>query len=113
MSQARPHVLVVDAEKRVLDRLAVELSQGGFDVTCAESGCAALELVRARRFDLVVADVGALGMEGAEIIAALKAISPDLETSSPAPRAPARRPRWSASRAAPTTSSKSPTTSRT
>ncbi|WP_437620081.1 response regulator [Sorangium sp. So ce1151] len=79
MSQARPHVLVVDAEKRVLDRLAVELSEGGFDVTCAESGRAAIELVRARRFDLAVADVRAPGMEGAEIIAALKAISPDLE----------------------------------
>ncbi|WP_437587217.1 response regulator [Sorangium sp. So ce1000] len=79
MSQARPHVLVVDAEKRVLDGLAIELSQGGFDVTCAQSGLAAIELVKARRFDLVVADVGAPGMEGAGTIAALKAISPDLE----------------------------------
>lgn len=79
MSQARPHVLVVDAEKRVLDRLAVELSDGGFDVTCAESGLAAIELVKARRFDLAVADVRAPGMEGAGTIAVLKAISPDLE----------------------------------
>ncbi|WP_438023796.1 response regulator [Sorangium sp. So ce233] len=79
MSQARPHVLVVDAEERVLDRLAVELREGGFDVTCAESGLAAIELVKARRFDLAVADVRAPGMEGAETIAALKAISPDLE----------------------------------
>lgn len=79
MSQARPHVLVVDAEKRVLDRLALELNQGGFDVTCAESGLAAIELVKARRFDLVVADVGALGTEGAGTIAALKALGPDLE----------------------------------
>ncbi|WP_437568186.1 response regulator [Sorangium sp. So ce542] len=79
MSQARPHVLVVDAEKRVLDRLAVELSDGGFDVTCAESGLAAIELVKARRFDLAIADVKAPGMEGAGTIAALKAISPDLE----------------------------------
>lgn len=79
MSQARPHVLVVDAEERVLDRLAVELREGGFDVTCAESGLAAIELVKARRFDLAVADVRAPGMESGEAIAALKAISPDLE----------------------------------
>ncbi|XXX74396.1 response regulator [Sorangium sp. So ce134] len=79
MSQARPHVLVVDAEKRVRDRLAVELSDGGFDVTCADSGLAAIELVKARRFDLAVADVRAPGMEGAGTIATLKAISPDLE----------------------------------
>ncbi|WP_437776746.1 response regulator [Sorangium sp. So ce1097] len=90
MSQARPHVLVVDAEKRVLDRLAVELREGGFDVTCAESGLAALELVKARRFDLAVADVRAPGMEGAEIIAALKAISPDLEIIVGAPRTSAQ-----------------------
>ncbi|AUX46291.1 transcriptional regulator [Sorangium cellulosum] len=79
MSQARPHVLVVDAEKRVRDRLVHELNDGGFDVTCVDSGLAAIELVKARRFDLAVADVRAPGMDGPETIAALKAISPDLE----------------------------------
>lgn len=79
MSQARPHVLVVDAEQRVRDRLADELREGGFNVTCADTGPAAIELVKARRFDLAVADVRAPGMGGPETVAALKAISPDLE----------------------------------
>ncbi|AUX25367.1 transcriptional regulator [Sorangium cellulosum] len=79
MSQARPHVLVVDAEQRIRDRLADELREGGFDVTCADTGLAAIELVKARRFDLAVADIRAPGMGGPETVAALKALSPDLE----------------------------------
>lgn len=79
MSQARPRVLVMDAERGARDRLADALEHGGFEVTCAESGAAAIELVKARRFDIAITDVRAAGTTAAETIAALKALCPDLE----------------------------------
>jgi DNA-binding response OmpR family regulator len=72
-------VLVVDAERGARGKLADALGEGGFDVTCAESGPAAIELVESRGFDLAITDVRAPGMTAPETIAALKAISPDLE----------------------------------
>lgn len=79
MSQARPHVLVIDDEVGIREMLSYELGQEGFDVTCASSGMAAIEMLKSRRFDVAVSDFKMPGMTGAETVAALKAIDPDLE----------------------------------
>ncbi len=51
------HILAVDDEKRILDLIEKYALFSGFDVTCATDGRQAVELCRARKFDLVIMDV--------------------------------------------------------
>jgi len=79
MTAARATVLVIDDEQDMREMLAFELSQDGFEVATAESGMAGVEAVKKRRFDLAVTDLKMPGMDGAQTVAALKEIEPDLE----------------------------------
>lgn len=58
--------------------LAANLELEGFDVTEAESGERALELLAQRPFDLVVSDVRMPGMQGLELFRRAKRIHPDM-----------------------------------
>lgn len=76
MSTAR--VLVVDDERGVRDMLQFELGHDGYQVDTAESGARAVEMLRKHRYDAVITDYKMPGMNGAETIAALKRMEPDL-----------------------------------
>ena len=56
----RAAVLVIDDEPGIRDMLAYELSMEGFDVETAESGMAAVEAVKRRKFDLAVGQLSPL-----------------------------------------------------
>ncbi len=71
-------VLVVDDEFSVRDSLSRWLRKDGFDAVACESGAAALELARARRFDAAVVDIRMPGMDGLDLQAALRAIDAGL-----------------------------------
>ncbi|MGQ0653931.1 MAG: response regulator [Betaproteobacteria bacterium] len=70
-----PAVLFVDDEERVLNALAA-LFDGVYDVATVTSGAAALELLKARRFLVVVSDQRMPGMTGVELLREMRGIAP-------------------------------------
>ncbi|MBZ0270536.1 response regulator [bacterium] len=72
-------VLVIDDEPGIRDLLAFELTQENFEVETAESGYAAVEAVKRRKFDLAITDLKMHGMDGVATVEALRKIDPDLE----------------------------------
>lgn len=71
-------ILVVDDEKEFLSLIEKRLSRRRMEVRTADSGQAALEIVRAERFDAVVMDVRMPGMDGLETLRQMKQIAPAL-----------------------------------
>ena len=68
-------ILVVDDEPQLRRALRAALSALGFVVADAESGEAALEMVRAEQFDLVLLDINMPGLSGLETCRAIRARS--------------------------------------
>jgi two-component system KDP operon response regulator KdpE len=68
-------ILVVDDEPQLRRALRATLSALGFVVAGAESGEAALEMVRAEKFDLILLDINMRGLSGLETCRALRARS--------------------------------------
>lgn len=75
----RASILVIDDEPGLRDMLAYELSQDGFEVETADSGMAAVERVKRRKFDLAITDLKMPGMDGIATLEALRKIDPDME----------------------------------
>ncbi|MEX2179742.1 MAG: HD domain-containing phosphohydrolase [Gemmatimonadaceae bacterium] len=71
-------VLVVDDEPTIRLVLAKYLRTRGFEVTVAESGDAALEVLSGGRFDLMLCDVRMPGLSGVEIVPAALEAQPGL-----------------------------------
>jgi two-component system, NtrC family, response regulator HydG len=74
-----PLVLIVDDEKPNLESLAKIFAREGWRVALAESGAAALEVLRRERVSAVVTDLMMPGMSGDELLRAVKALSPETE----------------------------------
>ena len=62
------HILCVDDDISGLTQLGQQLRQAGYTVTAAASGQAALDLLDAQRFDLVMLDLGMPEMSGLEVL---------------------------------------------
>ncbi len=77
-SPERPRVLVIDDEIEIREALDMFLSSEGYDVATAESGDAAVERAKEQVFELAITDLRMPGMNGAETVAALKRLNPDL-----------------------------------
>jgi EAL domain-containing protein (putative c-di-GMP-specific phosphodiesterase class I) len=73
-----PAVLLVDDEQPILRAFERVLRSKGFDVVMAESGHAALELVMARRFGVIVSDINMPGMSGVELLQVVRAYDLDV-----------------------------------
>lgn len=71
-------VLIVDDEASLRMTLAANLELEGFDVEIAQDGREALEMFRARPFDLVLSDIRMPQMNGVELFRELRALAPDL-----------------------------------
>ena len=69
-----PCALVVDDEVDIAEIFALLLQQAGYEVTIAHSAKDALEIARAKDFDLLLSDIGMPGMNGYELCAAIRAI---------------------------------------
>ncbi|MGI8548091.1 MAG: sigma-54-dependent transcriptional regulator [Gemmatimonadaceae bacterium] len=74
----RPSVLVVDDERGILDVIRILLANNGFTPHVALGGRAGLEQIEAIRPDIVVTDIRMPGVTGAEILAAARAIDPEM-----------------------------------
>jgi two-component system CheB/CheR fusion protein len=72
-------VLLVDDEVDNLEVLREVLAADGHLVSCAQSGHAALDLLRGEgEFDLVLCDVGMPGMSGWQMVREARQLKPDL-----------------------------------
>jgi CheY-like chemotaxis protein len=73
-----PHLILIDDEVDLLHLMAEELTFAGFEVTAVESGRAAIEAARNRRFDVAITDLKMPDLDGLQTAAALKDLDPDL-----------------------------------
>ena len=69
-------ILVVDDEKSMREFLEIMLEKDGYEVSCAESGVQALEVIGRQRFDLVITDIRMKPVDGLQVLKQCKAISP-------------------------------------
>jgi CheY-like chemotaxis protein len=69
---ASRRILVVDDEQEIIDVLKEYLAKGGHIVDSAQDGTRAIELVRARRPDLVFLDIHMPGINGVDALKAIK-----------------------------------------
>jgi DNA-binding response OmpR family regulator len=77
MNQA---VLVVEDEAPIRELIRLHLSLAGFEVTEVGDGTRALDLARARRFDLIVLDVMLPGIDGITLCRALRVEGASVQT---------------------------------
>jgi two-component system KDP operon response regulator KdpE len=66
------HIHVVDDEPQILRTLSTNLAARNYDVAVAPDGETALQLAEARTPDLVILDIGLPGIDGIEVIRALR-----------------------------------------
>ena len=78
---ARATILAVDDEPVVLDAMRRILVLAGFSVDTVESGPEALTLVRSREYDFVFTDLKMPGMDGVEVVKAVKHLRPDVDVA--------------------------------
>src|SRR5881397_4054275 len=69
-------VLVVDDERSMRELLAIMLKQAGHDVTLAEGGEQAIEVLKSESFDLVITDLRMRKVDGIAVLRAAKEHSP-------------------------------------
>lgn len=69
-------LLIVDDEKSMREFLAIVLRKEGYYVVTADNGEAALRLVEGDIFDLVMTDMKMPGLDGLELLRAVKEVSP-------------------------------------
>jgi two-component system, NtrC family, response regulator PilR len=69
-------VLVVDDEQSMRELLGIMLRQAGYDVTLADGGEAALQLLKTEAFDLVITDLRMRKVDGLAVLKATKEQSP-------------------------------------
>jgi two-component system, chemotaxis family, chemotaxis protein CheY len=85
-------ILVVDDNEALRDTIAIVLAKAGYTLACAAGGQEALALCKLRSFDLVITDVLMPGMDGIELLMALRRLpaSPKVITMSAGGRLHAR-----------------------
>jgi CheY-like chemotaxis protein len=78
MSLAPPRILVVDDEEAILYIFERYLSVAGYRVSVADNGRDAVRSAEADPVDLVITDFRMPGMNGVEVIHALRRLQPEL-----------------------------------
>jgi DNA-binding response OmpR family regulator len=68
----RPHILIVEDDKKIAATIKLYLEHAGYETALAYDGRAALELSRAKRFDLIILDLMLPGIDGLELCRTLR-----------------------------------------
>jgi len=71
-AEKKRRILVVDDHPKVLRFIEIDLKLHGFDVITASSGEQALELVKAKKPDIMLLDIIMPGMHGLEVLRQLR-----------------------------------------
>ncbi len=74
----KPRILVVDDEESIREFLEIMLKKDGYEVTCAEDGAKAKEILTKKSFDMVISDLQMPNMTGIELLKHVKDSYPDL-----------------------------------
>jgi CheY-like chemotaxis protein len=74
LSKGKPAALVVDDTDDIAFLLAFIFEQEGYEVVTMNSAWFALEAAKERRFDVVVSDIGMPGMDGYDLVHALRSL---------------------------------------
>jgi CheY-like chemotaxis protein len=72
-------ILLIDDEEQIRLTIGALLRIAGYDVVAAADGQEGLDLFQRQTFDLVITDVVMPRMDGAETIAALRRLRPELK----------------------------------
>jgi two-component system nitrogen regulation response regulator NtrX len=78
-SLTKERILIVDDEKNIVTSLQEILIDEGYDIVTAEDGLDALEMVQSEPPDLVLLDIWIPGMDGIEVLQAIKTYHPEIE----------------------------------
>lgn len=70
------NLLLVDDEKDILELLTLELEVAGFEVTVADSGNEAIEILKSKKFDVVISDFKMSNGDGVEVLVFIKTLVP-------------------------------------
>ncbi|RMD51292.1 MAG: sigma-54-dependent Fis family transcriptional regulator [Ignavibacteria bacterium] len=73
----RAKILIAEDEKAIRESLEMFLTDEGYDVSTAEDGLKALDLIKEETFDLVITDIKMPNLDGMELIEKGSEISPD------------------------------------
>ncbi|MCW9045856.1 MAG: response regulator [Alphaproteobacteria bacterium] len=75
----KPHILFVDDEANILMglRRGLRVKRKEWDMSFAEGGVAALEIIKEQPVDIVVSDMRMPGMDGAALLEEVRTVSPD------------------------------------
>ena len=76
---AKERVLIVDDEKNIVSSLQEILNDEGYEIVTAEDGLDALEMIQSEPPDLVLLDIWLPGMDGIEVLQAIKTYHPEIE----------------------------------
>jgi two-component system response regulator PilR (NtrC family) len=71
-------ILIVDDERSMRELLSIVLRREGYDVTTAENGRSALDVLERERVDLLVSDIRMPDMSGVDVLGAAKQIDQDI-----------------------------------
>jgi signal transduction histidine kinase len=74
---ASPKILVTDDELNTLKTLSANLEDMGYRVSTATNGQEALELIRKRGFNIIIADIKLPDISGLEILETAKELNPE------------------------------------
>jgi len=79
ISLIKERILIVDDEKNIVSSLQEILNDEGYDIVTAVDGLDALEIVQSEPPDLVLLDIWIPGMDGIEVLQAIKTYHPEIE----------------------------------
>lgn len=74
----KPRILVVDDEESIREFLEIMLKKEGYEVTCAEDGAKAKDVLAKKSFDMVISDLQMPNMTGIELLKHVRDSYPDL-----------------------------------
>ncbi len=74
----KARILVVDDEESIREFLEIMLRKEGYEVTCAEDGQKALDVLKNKSFDMVISDLQMPNVTGIELLRQVKDQYPDM-----------------------------------
>lgn len=73
----KPHILVIDDERSMLELLEIILTKEGYQVTCADNGKQAISLIQKGSYDLLLCDIKLGDVSGIEVLKRAKEKNPE------------------------------------
>jgi DNA-binding NtrC family response regulator len=73
-----PNILVIDDEAPIRETLKEILEYENFEVTLAENGEKAWQIIQKNDFDVILCDVKMPGIDGVELLERVQALKPEI-----------------------------------